>query len=48
MYIFIYIQTMLDAKRKKGIVKLGGGSTNEDTILSPRQGMYYINIKSSF
>ncbi|XP_032577499.1 coiled-coil domain-containing protein 149 [Drosophila sechellia] len=30
-------KTMLDAKRKKGIVKLGGGSTNEDTILSPRQ-----------
>ncbi|KAH8384105.1 hypothetical protein KR009_012151 [Drosophila setifemur] len=30
-------KTMLDAKRKKGIVKLGGSSTNEDTILSPRQ-----------
>ncbi|XP_017101737.2 coiled-coil domain-containing protein 149 [Drosophila bipectinata] len=30
-------KTMLDAKRKKGIVKLGGGSTNEETILSPRQ-----------
>ncbi|XP_037732445.1 coiled-coil domain-containing protein 149 [Drosophila subpulchrella] len=30
-------KTMLDAKRKKGIVKLGGGSTNDDTILSPRQ-----------
>ncbi|XP_034663089.1 coiled-coil domain-containing protein 149 [Drosophila subobscura] len=32
-------KTMLDAKRKKGIVKLGGGnsSTNDETILSPRQ-----------
>ncbi|KAH8295250.1 hypothetical protein KR018_009098 [Drosophila ironensis] len=30
-------KTMLEAKRKKGIVKLGGGSTNEETILSPRQ-----------
>lgn len=31
---------MLDAKRKKGIIKLGGGSTNDETILSPRQGEY--------
>ncbi|XP_017118612.1 coiled-coil domain-containing protein 149 [Drosophila elegans] len=30
-------KAMLDPKRKKGIVKLGGGGTNEDTILSPRQ-----------
>ncbi|XP_016979248.1 coiled-coil domain-containing protein 149 isoform X2 [Drosophila rhopaloa] len=30
-------RAMLDPKRKKGIVKLGGGGTNEDTILSPRQ-----------
>ncbi|EDW80680.1 uncharacterized protein Dwil_GK11438 [Drosophila willistoni] len=30
-------KTMLEAKRKKGIVKLGGGNSNDDTILSPRQ-----------
>ncbi|XP_026851107.1 uncharacterized protein LOC6587654 isoform X1 [Drosophila persimilis] len=31
-------KSMLDAKRKKGIVKLGGGtSANDETILSPRQ-----------
>ncbi|KAH8243406.1 hypothetical protein KR032_007254 [Drosophila birchii] len=30
-------KSILDAKRKKGIVKLGGGSTNDETILSPRQ-----------
>ncbi|XP_064553213.1 coiled-coil domain-containing protein 149 [Drosophila montana] len=29
-------KSMLEAKRKKGIVKLGG-STNDETILSPRQ-----------
>ncbi|XP_030370550.1 coiled-coil domain-containing protein 149 [Scaptodrosophila lebanonensis] len=29
-------KTMLEAKRKKGIIKLGG-STNDETILSPRQ-----------
>lgn len=29
---------MLESKRKKGIVKLGG-SNNDETILSPRQGI---------
>lgn len=30
---------MLESKRKKGIVKLSG-SNNDETILSPRQGIY--------
>ncbi|XP_020818290.1 coiled-coil domain-containing protein 149 [Drosophila serrata] len=30
-------KSILDGKRKKSIVKLGGGSTNDETILSPRQ-----------
>jgi len=30
-------KTMLETKRKKGIVKLGS-SSNDETLLSPRQG----------
>lgn len=30
-------KTMLETKRKKGIVKLGSSSSNDDTLLSPRQ-----------